>query len=78
MALATLEGRSYLYNDAGYGWMAGWWDGSPVLIRAAQREAIRVVSRTGDRPYALGIGQTAVGAVTEREDGATIRLYSLR
>jgi hypothetical protein len=58
--------------------MAGWWDGSPVLIRAATREAIRVVPRTGDRPYALGIGETAVGAVTAREHGGTVRLYSLR
>jgi hypothetical protein len=76
--LATVEGRSFIYSDAGYGWMAGWWDGSPVLIRAATREAIRVVPRTGDRPYALGIGETAVGAVTAREHGGTVRLYSLR
>jgi Zn-dependent protease with chaperone function len=77
-ALATVEGRSYIYDDVGYGWMSGWWDRSPILIRAAKREAIRVVPRTGDRPYALGIGQTAVGTVIAREHGATIRLYSLR
>jgi Zn-dependent protease with chaperone function len=77
MALATVERRSYVYSDAGYGWMAGWWDGSPVLIRAAKGEAIRVASRAGDRPYALGVGQTAVGAVTAAEHGATIQLYSL-
>jgi hypothetical protein len=78
MALATIEGRSYMDSDAGYGWLAGWWNGSSILIRAAKREAIRVVPRSGDAPYALGIGQTVVAAATTREHGARIRLYSLR
>ena len=74
--LVTVSGRSYVYNDAGRGWVTGWWDRAPILIRPAQHEAIRVVPRTGERPYALAIGEAALGAVTSSEHGATIRLYS--
>jgi Zn-dependent protease with chaperone function len=76
--LVTVQGRSYVYNDAGRGWVTGWWDRAPILIRAAQHEAIRVVPRTGERPHALAIGEAVLGAVTSSEHGSTIRLYSRR
>jgi Zn-dependent protease with chaperone function len=76
--LVTVRGRSYVYNDAGRGWVTGWWERAPILIRAAQHEAIRVVPRTGERPHALAIGEAVLGAVTSGQDGSTIRLYSRR
>jgi len=74
--LVTVPGRSSIYGDAGDGWLTGWWERAPMLIRPVRHEAIRVAPRTGERPYALAISETAIGAVTSGEDGATIRVYA--
>lgn len=74
--LVTVQGRSYVNADAGDGWLTGWWERAPILIRAARHEAIRVVARSGERPYALAISRTAIGAVTPNAHGATIQVYS--
>ena len=77
-ALASVEGHFYLSNDAGSGWLMGWWEGEPVLIRAATREAIRVAPRNGESLYELAISGNVLGAVTSNEGASTVRLYSLK
>lgn len=75
--LASVDGRFYLHGESGGGWLAGWWDRSPVLFRAATHEAIVLAGRGSDRPFQLAVADPIVGTVSSSEGGSTIRLYSL-
>ena len=77
-ALASMIGRFFYRRPAGGGWIAGIWDGAPVLIRAATHEAIRVDGRKGDRPFTLAVAENVIGTVSSDTDGSTIRLYPLK
>jgi hypothetical protein len=76
-ALASVAGHFYLRGDAGGGWVAGWWDGEPVLLRTATRSAIRVRGLDGSRVDELAITETVIGAVSSTADGSIVRLYKL-
>jgi len=76
-ALASVAGHFYLRGDAGGGWVAGWWDGEPVLLRTATRNAIRVRGLDGSRVDELAITETVIGAVSSGIDGSIVRLYKL-
>jgi hypothetical protein len=75
--LASVAGRFRFHGASGGGWVPGWWDRSPVLFRAATREAIVVEGRGGDRPFQLAVTDLIVGTVSWNAGGPTIRLYSL-
>jgi Zn-dependent protease with chaperone function len=75
-ALASIAGRFTLRGNSDRGWIAGWWDRAPALLRPATREAMRMPARAGERPYQLAIGDTAIGAASWNKSQSTVRVYS--
>jgi hypothetical protein len=74
-ALASIAGRVTLHGEGDRGWVAGWWNRAPVLVRAATREAVRIPARTGERLEQLAIGNAVIAAVSWNERQSTVRLY---
>ena len=77
-ALASVDGHFYLWNHAGRGWVYGRWDGMPVLLRPAGREAIRLAARDGYGLALLAMGDTRVAGVSwNDEHESDVRVYSI-
>ena len=77
--LAFVPGRFYLRRDEGEGWLQGWWDYEPVLLRAATRQGLRLGEVQRKRLTHLAIaGRTLAAALWSADgDGSTIRLYPI-
>jgi hypothetical protein len=76
--LASIAGHVYVLADLGSGWFSAWWDGEPVLLRPASREAIRVGARDGAPPDHVAMTGQLLAAVWSRDNESTVRLYSIR
>ena len=72
-----MTGRFFLRGSAGAGWLSGWWDHAPVLVRPATRAVVRVGASNRDFPEVLAMSNGMVGAVWTNESKSTVRLYSI-
>jgi hypothetical protein len=71
-ALAALNGRFLIHGDAAPGWVAGWWETTPVLLRPAKHEALFFSAR----PYQLAISDETIAAAWFDGGTSTVRIYS--
>ncbi len=76
--VASLDGRFYPHGNNDRGWVAGWWESSPVLVHSATGEVIRPHAGGGTdvRPYQLAVGETVIAAIAWNRDNAVVRIYT--
>ena len=76
--VASLDGRFYPRGDNDRGWVAGWWESSPVLVHSATGEVIRPNAGGGTdvRPQLLAVGETVIAAIASNGNTATVRIYA--
>jgi hypothetical protein len=74
-AVASIAGRFSLRGNGDRDWVDGWWDGTPVVLHATTREAMRLPASRDERPYHLAIGDTVMAAVSWSRDASTVRVY---
>lgn len=77
VAMASLDGRFYPHGNIDFGWVAGWWGDSPILLNPATREVIRppATADSGVRPHQLAVGETVMATVSWNDGDSLIRVY---
>ena len=76
-ALSSLDDRFYLRGVSGRGWVSGWMDRGPLVLRARTRQAVRISGPRRGRPYHLTVAEKTLGAVSWAESGSVVRLYPI-
>jgi Zn-dependent protease with chaperone function len=75
-ALASVAGQFSVRHQFDGGWIGGWWQGGPVVLRPAAREAIRIQPRGTSRPYHIAIAEHVIGTASVGVNGLTIGVYA--
>jgi hypothetical protein len=77
-ALASIDGRFHVRGHVDDDWLAGWWDSTPVVLRARTREAIRMPAQTKESVYQLAVADTVVAAISWGRTTSLVRIYPFR
>jgi len=76
-AQGFVDGRFYFHDDGGGGWLTGWLDRAPVLIRPSTREGLRIPRRDGRRAeHIAAASEQMVATVSPDVHRSTIRFYA--
>jgi hypothetical protein len=76
--VASLDGRFYPHGTNDRGWVAGWWETSPVLVHSATGEVLRPNADGGAdvRPHQLAVGETVIAAIAWNGRSPMVRIYA--
>jgi Zn-dependent protease with chaperone function len=73
--IGSLPGRFVGYERTGAGWLTGWADTSPIAVRIATKEAVRIKSVPGSPVVRLAAADGVVATIGYIRGGATVRVY---
>lgn len=75
--LTEFPGFLYLESESG-GWVSGWWNGGPVILRPDNRQAFRLRERDESLfAFELAVAGDLIGALFSGDDQTVVRLYPL-
>jgi len=73
--LVSVPERFTLYGRSGRGWLQGWVQNTPIVLRLSTREAIRAASSGSSRVQQVGATDDVVATVSRDSESSTVRLY---
>ena len=76
MGLAWLDGRFTAFHTSPGEWLAGWRDGSPVVLNVHRRQAIGIPRDCRDRVFQLAASDRSVATIAFDGTGSTVKLYA--
>ncbi|PYR55567.1 MAG: hypothetical protein DMF85_19255 [Acidobacteria bacterium] len=75
--IGSLAGRFVGYERTGAGWLTGWAEASPIAVRIATREALRIKGPAAARVSRIAAVDHLLATVSFTHASSTIRLYPL-
>ncbi len=70
-AAASLPGRFFAGEDPQGAWLTGWYQSSPIAVRLAPADAIRVADQHGDRAHMLTVSDRSAAGVWHQMPAAS-------
>jgi hypothetical protein len=62
-AVGSLPGQFFAGDEPHGAWLTGWYQSSPLAVRLAPVDAIRIADQQGDRAHALAVSDHAAAGV---------------
>jgi hypothetical protein len=76
--LSSIEGRFRATNTTGEGWITGWIGRTPVALRTATSELLRLPAPRGEWTEALAAAANTIATASSVGDENIVRIYAVR